>query len=714
MNRKALIMVLVAFALLTLNVCAAQEIDNSTDANETLAVVDEPVLETSNDTQVLEAAKTNTHLEVAGQTNFDVIGDYFKVKLSDNNNKALQNTKVTFTLNGKSYTQNTDSSGIAKLQIRLNDGSYNLVTKFAGNSNYQASSLTTKITMDNTREVESGMTNDQIQNIIDNAKANNVILFKGKTYSDINLVITKCLTLQSNVGTTLKSSSSSPVISIKGSKASLTRIKGFKIQGAGDGIKVDGADYVTIYGNDITSKGNGIVGLNTKYLNITKNNIVKNSKSGISLAESSYAYIFNNKISSNGENGIEVAKSHNVYINGNTITDNAKNGIYLDGKINGKNYGEGPSNLHITKNTISQNNKNGIYVNKAGDDVNVKGNSIESNAESGISLSEIGSNKIQSNVISSNGYVGIEFGGNYVMPKNQDISYNAIVGNKEREVEARDTYYSMNDDQLKLGDNWYSDGVICPKIKTNKIKFTVTQTGPNQFQASFTDSNGNLATLLPDRTLSYRVNNGKTVTLTISGGIGTFTVDAKDGDLVKATVDSSRRDNTYDSDAKSSSQKANGKTQSYDYPSIPNYQLYEDIGTGGGSGSGSGNGDGTGQGSGGNANKGNGNSAVESSDNAGNSTYSQKTDPANNANNQVNDVEQSYETQTTTSPASASESSSGADAGSGQAQQSVVKQIIIDEDEFFKITGISFIVLLMILTIAFYYREDIREMKSKM
>lgn len=68
MNRKALIMVLVAFALLTLNVCAAQEIDNSTDANETLAVVDEPVLETSNDTQVLEAAKTNTHLEVAGQT----------------------------------------------------------------------------------------------------------------------------------------------------------------------------------------------------------------------------------------------------------------------------------------------------------------------------------------------------------------------------------------------------------------------------------------------------------------------------------------------------------------------------------------------------------------------------------------------------------------------------------------------------------------------
>ena len=90
--------------------------------------------------------------------------------------------------------------------------------------------------MDNTREVESGMSNSEIQNIIDNAKANNVILFKGKSYSDINLIITKSLILQTNVGTTLKSTSSSPVITIKGSKASLAKVKGFKIEGNGDGI----------------------------------------------------------------------------------------------------------------------------------------------------------------------------------------------------------------------------------------------------------------------------------------------------------------------------------------------------------------------------------------------------------------------------------------------------------------------------------------------
>ena len=701
MNRDGLLIVILLFAL-TLNVGVAHEIDNSTKVKDTLSVSHSSALEISNDTQVLEVSKVSTHIDVASKTNFDAIGDSFKVKLLDSNNKAIQNTKVTFTVNGKSYNINTDKLGIASLQIRLNDGSYNIVTKFFGNSNYKSSSLTTKITMGNTREVENGMSNAQIQNIIDNAKTNNVILFKGKSYSNINLIITKSLTLQTNVDTILKSTSSDPIITIMGKSSSLTKIKGFKIEGGGDGIKVDGAGYVTIYGNDIATKGNGIVALNTKYLNITKNNIVKNSKSGISLAESIYSYIFNNKISNNVKNGVEIAKSSYIFIHGNSIISNGNNGIYLGSKINGKNYAEGPNNLRIDKNKISKNAGNGIYVYKAGDGVDIKGNSIESNAQNGISLSEIGNNKIQSNIISYNGFVGIEFGGNYVVPKNQDISYNAIVGNVEREVEARDTYYSINDNPLKLGDNWYSDGVICPKIKTNKIKFMVNQIGPNQFQALFTDSNGNLASLLPDRTLSYRINNGKTISLTISGGIVTFTVDAKDGDLVKATVDSTRKDTTYDSDAKSSSKEVNEKTLGYDYPSIPNYQLFEDIGTGGG------NGIGDGQGSGGNSNKGNGHSTGESNENTGNSSHSQKTDPANSANNQINNVEQSYEVQTPYSPSGASESSSGL------TPQSVVKQILIDDDEFYKVTGISFIILLIILTIGMYYREGIREMKSKL
>ena len=77
-------------------------------------------------------------------------------------------------------------------------------------------------------------------------------------------------------------------------------------------------------------------------------------------------------------------------------------------------------------------------------------------------------------------------------------------------------------------------------------------------------------------------------------------------------------------------------------------------------------------------------------------------------------MEQSYDTQTTTSAEAASESSSGDTGKSGsQTPQSVVKQIIIEEEDIYRVTGITMIVLLIILTIGLYYRDDIKEMNSK-
>ena len=706
MNKKIFLALLAVFVLLTLNICTAQEIENTTVDDVVTEGLQSDVLAASHDMQALQTTKSNTSFNVESTTEFDVIGDYFKVKLTDGNANTLNNVKVTFKVNGKTYNAYTDSSGIASLQIRLNDGSYNIVSKFAGNSMYNPCSLSTKITMDNTREVDSGLSNSEIQNIIDNAKPNNVILFRGAVYSNINLVIDKSLTLISNVGTTLKSSSSNPVITIRGKSASLTKVKGFNIQGMGDGIEIDGADYVTIYNNEITTKGNGIVALNTKYLNITNNDIVKNSKSGISLAKSSYAYIFNNNIMNNNKNGIEIAKSKNVFIHGNTISKNGY-GIYLAKTINGINFAEEPSNIQINKNTISHNIADGIMVLNAGNNINIKSNEISFNKGDGISIAQIGNNAIQSNVITDNEKHGLNFFGNYVKPAKQDISYNAIYFNTLMDVEAKETQYQGGQYSLDLGDNWYTDfSGICPKVSTKNIKFVVRQIGKNQFQAMFLDSNGNIASLLPDRILTYQTNNGKIYSVTVKGGSISFTVDAANGDLIKAIVDNSRRDNTYNSNAQYS-KPINGQSPTYSYPAIPNYQLYEDIGTGGGTG----NGDGMGDGSQGTAHGGNGVANQESRSNDVNGTHSQKNDPANNPNNQANDISQNYET-SDASPASASEASQGVSGTPGA--QSVAKQIIIDEDEFFKVTGISFIILLIILTISAYYREDIKEMKSKM
>lgn len=694
MNKKCFVIILILCALVSLNFCAAHEIDNST---EIIAQQDNSTgfLEKSSNAEILSASdKPNTHIDAVSNTTFDVVGEYFKVKLSDGNNKSISNVKVVFTVNGVSYAKNTDSKGIASLQIRLADGSYKITSKFAGNSMYKASSYTTKITMNNTRVVESGLTNAEIQNIIDNAKVNNIILFKGASYSDINLVITKSLTLLSNVNTVLKSTSNSPVITIKGKNASLTSVKGFNIQGNGDGVKVDGSDYVTIIKNDITTRGSGIAASNVKYLNITKNNIVKNGKCGIILSSANNSYIVNNKITNNGENGIVLTKSSMIYIHENTVSNNVRNGILLTNKYNGFSHKTGPQNVFITKNTVNKNKWDGISVDFAGDNINIRGNTIDSNVDNGISLNKIGHNNIQSNVITNN-YVGIKFAEEYAKPKNQKIEYNAIYGSSHVEIEAKETYATENGEKLTVGDNWYTDnGLLCPKISTNNLKFTVTQIGKNQFQASFVDSKGNIATLLPDRILTYKTNDGKTFSVTISGGIGTFTVDAKDADIIKATVDRSSRKNVFDSKTPSSA-PINGQSPTYNLPSIPQYGLFEDIGNGGGSG------DGNGQGSNGNANRGN-ESSHQSSDNTGNSSHSQKMEPNDSPTNQANDVSQSYDS-LDVAQASASESS-GANADSG----STAKQIIID-DEIFKVKGTFLIILLIILTIGLYYRDDIKD-----
>ena len=746
MNKKMFFAVLLVLVLFTLGVSAAQEIGNSTvdnsvsindnqvltvnEANsaveESQSIDDSQVLKANedNNTVLMSSSQIKTHIDVKSSTTFDVIGGMFKVKLSDENNNPISNAKVTFTLNGVTYKHDTDNNGIASLKLRLNDGTYKITSKFLGNSKYQASSKSTTVTINNTRVVAEGLSNFEIQQIIDNAKANNVILFEGKSYDNVNLVINKRLTLISYSNTQLKSASSSPVITIRGKDASLSGIYGFGIYGEGNGILISGSDYVTVRNNDISTKANAVVISNAKYANVTVNNIFENSKDGIIAANSSYIYISNNNLFRNDGDAIVVAKSDNIFIFGNKILNNKGNGVYLTNRIGSTDYGRGPQNVHIDNNTISKNDKDGILVENAGNDININYNVLTSNWGSGISLAKIGDNKIQSNVITDNMDVGLNFINGYALPKNQDISYNAIFSNRYREVEASEIDLPGGK-QLKLGDNWYSDkNTLCPKIKTNNIRFVVKQISDNQFQASFIDSKGNIASLLPDRTLYYTTNNGKSIPIIISGGSGVFTVDANDGDLIKAVVDDSRRDNTYHGNIPNPSEPNIGQRPTYTYPGIPDYQLYEDIANNieNGNdnnlddGSGNGEGNGNGRGDGGNTNKGNGTSSQESDDFTGNSTTSQKTDPSKGSASQANDVSQSYDTQTTASQASVSESSSGnvVDSSSGSNSQSVVKQIIIDEEDFYKVTGISFIILLILLTISYYYKDDIREMKSKM
>ena len=54
--------------------------------------------------------------------------DRFVAKFSDKDGKALANTKVTFAINGGSYTRTTDANGVASFAISLPAGTYTMIT----------------------------------------------------------------------------------------------------------------------------------------------------------------------------------------------------------------------------------------------------------------------------------------------------------------------------------------------------------------------------------------------------------------------------------------------------------------------------------------------------------------------------------------------------------------------------------------------------------
>ncbi len=60
--------------------------------------------------------------------------------------KAVKGKKITFTVNGKTYTATTDSNGVAKVNVSLSKkGTYSFTAKFAGNNMYAAISKTAKV-----------------------------------------------------------------------------------------------------------------------------------------------------------------------------------------------------------------------------------------------------------------------------------------------------------------------------------------------------------------------------------------------------------------------------------------------------------------------------------------------------------------------------------------------------------------------------------------
>ena len=59
-------------------------------------------------------------------------GKYYKVKVFDDNGNIAKSVKVTFKINGLSYTRTTDSNGYASFKISQEPGKYTITAEYKG------------------------------------------------------------------------------------------------------------------------------------------------------------------------------------------------------------------------------------------------------------------------------------------------------------------------------------------------------------------------------------------------------------------------------------------------------------------------------------------------------------------------------------------------------------------------------------------------------
>lgn len=595
-------------------------------------------------------------------------GDYFEVSLSDLNNKPLANETIIFNINGVNYTKLTDESGIAKLQINLNVGDYTITSSYFGSDIYNQSSIVNSIHVRDvdTTFVYEGMSNDEIQEIIDNANQGALIEFVGSSYDNIALVIDKELTLVSNVGTVLNGNPSSSVIKIS-SQAKNVKISGFHISGALNGIEVENVvGPVEISGNAFTNNGIGVSINNVENIDVLNNNF-NCCDVAISFEESSDVLIKGNIIFNSTDDGILSKNNDNVEISGNNFTNNGFSGNEDRGyAIRLSGYCE---NMKIIDNYMF-NNTNAIYVDAAFENLDISRNSIQYSLWYGIRLGE--------------NYRKDSAGNDF------SLSDNSILNSGTFNIVARDTIYYDQDTAVSFsGYNWVgstssSFNGVCPKVSVNMYSDSVVVDGDgNAYYV--VGINGQAQSNLPSFIMTVIDSEGTYSVITVSNGRVQLSMDPNVPGISIRTPD--------------------GKTQ-YIENSNYNPNWTPEPAPNPDSGDNPSENSGNGTASGGSGEQG-GSTGVSGS---GEGTLSGVVGTVSGAMAAASTTQQQdSSSESSVVPSNSAES----DASSSSASSPSVAKTLSVDDEVVRIAGIGVIILIIVLIIAAYYRNDIRDMMNK-
>ncbi|MDL2246112.1 right-handed parallel beta-helix repeat-containing protein [Methanobrevibacter sp. OttesenSCG-928-K11] len=421
---KKIILLLFLFLVVlgTINFVSAESVDNTSSTDKINTSI------SGSDTYIIES------------------GNSFNISLLDSKGNVLSNQSIIISINGKDYEKITDEKGCSFLDINLNKGNYLIDISFIGNDDYKGSTANYKVFVRDvpTVFIPEGLTNDEIQIILNSVKENSLIEFLGDRYDGIHLTIDKPLNLITNIGTTLNGVSSDSVL--KFFSVSSGKIAGFNIC---NGL-------------------NGIGLINSKNI-LIEDNFISHNYYGIKLLETENVLIQNNEISYNQEG---------IYFDKNTIKSIITHNLFTHNEIGINTQNEGFF-IVIHKNNFISNNFTDINLNSIIHGLNISGN------------------------LFSESRIGLNYGLNYrIIPEeNHIVEYNVFTNNIDFAILARESIYNT----IEIGpndvrNNDYRFAPVCERIRF--LFFIMPEVSEDKTAVIFPGGSN-----LPDSYFSVRIND---------------------------------------------------------------------------------------------------------------------------------------------------------------------------------------------------------------
>ncbi len=536
----------------------------------------------------------------------------------------------------------------------------------------------------------NGSINTYVQNLIDDAAAGSTIKFTGSSYENIYLKISKPLNIISKSGTLIKNLFNIPVFTIL-EGGSGTNISGFTVDTPGSFVDASHVSKIGISGNKISTKRSAIV-LDDVYDSVIKANLFSSFNIAIDISNSGGISISKNNITPNDGNNIgihlkDISSKKGISITDNNIIGSDKRkegtGIYFDNNA---------ANVLVKGNSIKQ-WYTGIDFPNSINNVSILNNTISDNGDGVIINGWINGFAFNKNLVTGNGRNGVLFDydfmdvkSNFTLEKNF-FSYNGGLDLK-----------NQGDQAVSIGENFAKNR--CYRVGMKYGLNIISRQSGGKYYFSVVDRFGRAVSGLPNFSATLTVN-GRSYNLNFINSVAFIDIGSNgagngnsgsslnigednrgfsdwgqyvelDSDnmnyyeqfykeLLNAIMDSESNNSLNDDSMSSSNGENDPRQNTYQNESGSSYH------------SGTGSGD----------------SGVSSG------SYSVNSNGVMSG---------------SSGSASASASPSAAASPSSNVPESAsVKTLSVDE-ETFRVVGVSGLILLIILVIGLYYREDIKDM----